>query len=397
MVMGMASPKLAALAIAVCAVGGAAGIGAGCGDDGVAPAPVGDGGAGDGADAEPDGEARMVPKGTRVLGISMAIGDLAFGNHVQLARDAGVRATNVPLGWDEIELPLDAGAGMADAADDAAPPTQLFHPALHIADLVLAESKTQALVAVSAIDVGGSRAPADLAGRPLDDTEVAARYDRLTDYVLRSTPDLEIAALFVGTEVDVPLGESAAQHAAFATFVGRAAAHAHAVRPGLKVGFTVTSDGVEGIGPRLAAAWAASDIVGVSFLPVDAAGRARSPAEARADLERVLARIPLGKPVFLRAAGMPTSPLCGGDEDAQAAFVTAVFDTWDRHADRMPIVVFHELSDAPAETVAAIAARYRRTDASFLAFLGSLGMRTANGRAKRGWDTLLRDARARGF
>lgn len=398
----MPSRKLPVLAIAAGAlVGLAASIVAGCGDD----APAGttlDAGLDAPLLVESGTEASVVPKGKRVLGIAMPIGDLSFGQNVQTAYDGGARATNVSLAWDQVERPYDAGA--PDAADDdagdagdAAPPTQLFNASLHVADLVLSEYKTQALLAITALDVGGSRAPAELATRPLDDVELGARYDKVTDYVLRSTPDLVVAALFVGTEVDVPLGDDAAKHAAFATFVGRAAAHAHAVRPGLKVGFTVTSDGIEASRSRFAAAWAASDVVGVTYLPVDAAARARSSLEVAADLDRILAAAPPGKPIFLREAGFPTAAACGGDEAAQAAFVSAVFGAWDRHADRMPFVVFRELGDAPAETVTAVAARYRRGDAPFLAFLGSLGLQAPDGRRKQGWNALIREARARGF
>lgn len=392
----MASPKLPLLASAACAVIGlAASAAMGCGDDAPTGAPV-DGGL-DGARPVVDSaaEASVVLKGARVLGIAMPIGDLAFGQNVQTASDGGARATNVTLAWDEVERPYDSGA--PDAAEDAAAPTQLFNPSLHVADLVLSEYKTQALIAVTALDVGGSRAPAELATRPLDDAELGARYDKVTDYVLRGAPDLVVAALFVGTEVDVPLGDDPAKHAAFAAFVGRAAAHAHAVRPGLKVGFTVTADGIEARGPRLAAAWAASDVIGLTYLPVDAAARARSPLEVAADLDRIVAAAPPGKPIFVREAGFPTAAACGGDEATQAAFVSALFGAWDRHAARIPLVILRELGDAPPEAVTALAARHGRSDAPFLAFLGSLGLRSADGRTKQGWEALIREARLRGF
>lgn len=397
----MASPKLLAIA-AFATAGLAASVAVGCADDPPAAGPPAEAG----LDASPVVDAgeggRVLPKGKRVLGIAMPVGDLSFSENVQTAYEGGARATNVSFAWDDIERPYDAGA--PDAADDdaaasgdAAPPTQLFNASLHVANLVLEQARTQALLSVAAIDVGGSRAPADLTTRSFDDAELGARYEKLTDYVLRSTPDLDVAALFVGTEVDVPLGGDAAKHGAFAAFVGRAAAHAHAVRAGLKVGFTVTSDGLEASSPRLAAAWAASDVVGITYFPVDLAGHVRSPGEVAADLDRLVAAAPLGKPIFLREAGFPTAAASGGDEAAQAAFVSAVFAAWDRHGERMPFVTFRELDDAPAETVTVLAARYRRADAPFLAFLGSLGLRAPDGRRKQGWDALIREARARAF
>ena len=384
------------LAIAGCAAAGlAASSGAGCGDDPPASRPSTDASFDAPSTIDSGADTSVTPRGERVLGLAVPIGDLAFAQDLQAARDAGVRATNVSLAWDEIEQPYDAGA--PDAADDAAPKAQLFNASLHVADLVLSEYQTKALLAVSAVDVGGSRAPAELATRPLDDAELGARYDKVTDYVLRSTPDLDIAALFVGTDVDVALGDDETQHAAFATFLARAAAHARAVKPGLKVGFTVTSEGIESKGARLTAAWAAADVIGVTYLPIDAAAHVRLPSDVAKDLDRIVAAAPPGKPIVLREAAYPRSAVCGSSDAAQAAFVSAVFRAWDRHAERMPFLTFRELDDASDEAVTALAARQRRTDPPFLAFLGSLGLRTADARKKQGFDALVREARARGF
>ena len=255
----------------------------------------------------------------------------------------------------------------------------------------------QGLVAIPALDAYGSRAPAELATRSLDDAELAARYDKLTDYVLRSLPDLAVTGLLVGTDVDLALGDDAVRHAAFATFVGRAAAHVHAAAPKVKVGFTVTSGGIEAKAPRLAAAWAASDLVGVTVLAVDGAAHVRSPADVAAAFDRLVAAAPAGKPILVHEAGFPSAAACGGDEGQQAAFVTAVFGAWDRHADRIPVLAFRELADADAEVVARLAARAGRSDPAFLALLGSLGLQGADGRKKPGWDAMIREARARGF
>ena len=91
----------------------------------------------------------MVPKGARVLGLSVVIGDVDFLRNVQTARDAGARTTDVTFAWDEVERPYDAGApdasdGAGDDAGDAGParsPTQIFHPLLHVANLVLSDQR----------------------------------------------------------------------------------------------------------------------------------------------------------------------------------------------------------------------------------------------------------------
>jgi hypothetical protein len=358
-------------------------------------------------DAGSDADAVVVPRGARAIGLSVEVGDLDFQRNVQTARDAGAQTTNLSFAWDDVERAYDAGAPDAsggdagdggDGGDAGAPstPTQLFNPLLHVANLVLPDERMGATLTLDALDVGGSRAPAELATRAFDDVELAARYDRLTDYALDQLPDTNVTAVFVASSVDVPLGDDPAKHAAFAAFVTHAVAHVHAVRPKLKVGFVVTASGAVAEKERLAAAWAASDVIGVTYLPIDAAAQVRPVTAVGSDVDQLVAALPAGKPILLREVGYPTAPECGSDEAAQAAFVSAVFGAWDRHADRVSVVTFRELVDLEAGAAAALAQRYGRSDAAFLGFLGSLGLRSDK-QAKRGLAVLIREARARGF
>jgi hypothetical protein len=352
------------------------------------------------AEAVDAGDASVVPRGARVLGLSVAIGDLDFQRNVQTARDAGATTTNLDFAWDDVERTYDAGP--PDAGDDAgeggapAAPTQLFNPLLHVANLVLPDERMGAIVTLDALDIGGARAPAGLSALALDDAVLAARYDRLTDYALDQLPDTSVTALFFASAVDVPLGADPGKHAAFATFVARAAAHVHATRPKLKVGFVVTATGAVAGKDRLAAAWAASDVIGLTYLPVDAAAQVRPVAGVGADLDQLVAALPADKPIVLREVGYPTASGCGSTEAAQAAFVAAMFAGWDRHADRLAVVGFRELVDLDPGAAAALATRAGRSDAAFLGFLGSLGLRRGAA-AKPGLGVLLREARARGF
>ncbi len=337
----------------------------------------------------PSPDAPVTPRGARALGLEMRIDDLLFAENAAAAVDAGARVVDVTLAWDEVERATDAGEGDAG--------TQLFAPSLHVANLVLDQDGMQALVALPALDAYGSRAPADLAARPLDDLDVGARYDALTDYVLGSFPDAVVNGLLVGTEVDVALGDDAAKHAAFATFVARAAAHIHATAPKVKVGFTVTSEGLQVNASRFAMAWAASDVVGVTVLPVDAAARVRSPGDVAGELDRIVSAAPAGKPIVIHEAGFPSAVACGSDEAQQAIFVSALFAGWDRHADRIPVLALREILDADDDAVKSRALRAGRSDAPFVALLGSLGLQAGDGRKKQGWAAFLREARVRGF
>ena len=406
-----------AVLLASCVAGAAlASVPAGCGDDAESgardaalDAPNADLDAGDAAPGDAGGDATVVPKGARVLGLSVVIGDVDFLRNVRTARDAGARTTDVTFAWDEIERPYDSGAGDAsvdasgDASGDGGParsPTQVFHPLLHVANLVLSDQRVAATLTIDALDVGGTRAPAELATLALDDPELLTRYERVLDYALGQLPDLDLSALFLASSVDVSLGDDHAKHAAFATFMTNAAAHVHATRPSVKVGFVVTSDGAVARKAHLASAWAASDVIGVTYLPIDSAAHVRATAEVAgavaSDIDALLAAVPSSKPVIVREAGYPTAAANGGGEDGQAAFVAAVLGAWDRHAARIPVLTFRELFDADATTSAALAARHGHSDPAFLVFLRSLGLQTAD-RAKPAFDALIKGSRARGF
>ena len=202
-------------------------------------------------------------------------------------------------------------------------PTQLFNPLLHVANLVLSDSRMAVTLTRRRARRGRLARPRRARCSPA--RRCRARRSLRSAHRLRPrarspmsrSPRCSSAARSTCRSATTP-----AKHAAFATFVTRAAAHAHAVRPGLTVGFTVTADGAVARKDRLAAAWAAADVVGVTYLPIDAVAHVRSASEVAADVDRLVAALPAGKPILVREAGYPTAAASGSNEAAQAAFVT---------------------------------------------------------------------------
>lgn len=391
-----------ALALAI-AAGSAAAIAIACSDD-PRIEPALDAGPETSAPTDgggPDGEADVpvVPKGKRVVGVATDPASFDFVADVQLVLDAGARTTNIRFAWDEVERPFDAGADASDDGGDAdaSPPLALFQPALHISNLVYEGFGSQAVLAIDAVDGAGTRAPIDLKARAIDDAELGARFDTLTDYALDQTRDTKLTAYLVASAVDVPLGDDPAKYAAFASFFTRAAEHARTVKPGLVVGFGVTAEGLVARKDRLSGALAAADVVAVSYLGTDAAGVAKRPSEVLADFDRIVAAAPPGKPLVFHEAGSPSAAGAGSDEASQAAVVTAIFRAWDRHAERIPVLSFRELDDATETSTAALARREGRSDAPFVAAVGSLGLRDSTRRRKPSFGVFVGELRARGF
>ena len=170
------------------------------------------------------------------------------------------------------------------------------------------------------------------------------------------------------------------------------------LRPKLKVGFVVTASGA------IAAKDALRCRVGGlgrhrRHLPAHRRGRAGPSGHARSPPISTSSsrRSRPGKPIVLREVGYPTAPECGSNDAAQAAFVSAVFGGWDRHADRVSVVTFRELVDLdarqrPRRSRSDTAARMQRSSA----FWGRWASAAA-ARPKPGLGALIREARARGF
>ena len=338
-----------------------------------------------------------VTKGDRLLGINVAVDNQQFNDGVIRANDAGATVDDVTFAWDDVERPDDAGTADA-AAFDGGTPTSTFNPLVHVTNLVLSTYGVQALLALPVVDASGSRAPVELKARAFDDPELAARYDMMTDYVFDTlTEDTKIPGLLVGTEIDVAFGQDAKKYEAFTAFVAHVATHVHAKYPGTKVGFTVRASNLSANASRLSAAWAASDIVAISLLPGFADARAGAPEDVGAAFDSVAAAAPSDRPIWIHEVGTPTDTVAFGSEASQAAFVRAAFAAWDKHAARVPVVVFRELLDTQTDVATALAARYGRTDAAFIAYLSSLGLQSTTAQPKPSFAALKQEAAARGF
>ncbi|AKV02114.1 hypothetical protein AKJ09_08777 [Labilithrix luteola] len=340
---------------------------------------------GDGG-AEQDTDAAVVPRGARVLGLDVDLSGQTLLEHVQTARDAGATTTTVSYAWDEVEVPFDGGA--PDAAT-----TALFQPGLHVANLVLSSEHASALLEIDAVDVSGPRMPADLAGLPLDDPQVAVRYGRVIDYVVSQMPDLQLDVLLVASGVDRAFGDDANRYAQLATFIERAKAYAQSVGAPFRIGFAVGEDGMAARRSLLDAAWNGSDVLGVTVFPADASGHVLPPASVGDAFDRIAQAAPPDKPVVIRA-GYPSAAACGSDGDAQAAFVRTAFQAWDRNATRIAVFDLVELDDASLSVAKARAERQGRSDEAWVAFFGSLGLRDGTaGKAALGDFRALAHAR----
>ncbi len=329
-------------------------------------------------------EATAAPRGERRLGLDVveAEGE-TYDQAFQLARQAGMQFTSLSLAWDDLE----PRPGEYAPDPDFLAIANQYYPAQ---DVPLA-------LTIAPIDTNRTRLPADLMGRSFDDPEVIARFERLLDYVFSQIPDVELAVVAIGNEVDATLGVDAAAWGRYQAFYEAAAAHARSLRPGVPVGVKVTMAGLTGEQRDLAQALnARSDLILVTYYPLEPDFAVRPAEVVSGDLAALALLFP-DRPIGVLEAGYPSSEELGSSEARQAEFVRQVFRAWDAQAGQVALLNFTWLTDAPPVSLEAWLEYYGLDDRRFAAYLATLGLRGADGEPKLAFEVLAAEAHARGW
>jgi len=340
-----------------------------------ATSACGGGGSGGGA---------VVPRGARSFGLAVGAAedgdyDGAFGK----ARAIGMDVTSLSLGWDDIEVS----------------PGVFANPFLAIAEAYYPPSGTGVVLAISPIDTNVLRVPADLQGLAFDDPAVIARFDALMDWVFTQIPTLDVPMLSIGNEVDVWLGTDATLWSQYTNFFTTVRAHIASVRPGLPVGVKATWSGLTGAAKDfLSDLNAATDAVLVTYYPLQFDFTVLPTTAVADDFDELCALYP-GRPIEFLEFGAPSSALLGSSDLVQAAFVDALFSSWDDHADQIPLAFVDWQTDVSPAQLSQFEAYYGSSDPNFLAFFGTLGLRTwpGAGTDKPAWTALSAELALRGW
>jgi hypothetical protein len=250
------------------------------------------------------------------------------------------------------------------------------------------------VLSVPIVDTVGTFVPSDLAGAKLDSAAVVARAEAMIAKVLAQCgPELEY--LVLSNEVDLNLADGTPTWAELAALVTALAAKAHALRPDVKTGVSVTAGALLSSPPNAdaVAVLADSDVAFVTYYHAGNFGTS-SKGSVEADLAAIVGAT--SRPVVFKEYGYATGPLIGGSDDDQVQFVIDTFAAWDRHADRIPFVMYSRMFDNDMPTCVQEAADYGDPgDQAFIQFLCTLGLRSFGDVAKPAWAAFTAAAQAR--
>lgn len=322
------------------------------------------------------------PKGNRLLGIDVnPANDGNYDAAFQLAKQAGMEHVGLFLQWSTLET----APGVYD--DTWLDIASAYYPSQGIKlDLTLV-----------VINTTRKEFPADLMDKPFDDPVVIERFKQLIDHVFAKTASIELGPLNIGSEYDILFGADAKQWQQFQAFYKEIAAHVHSKRPDLKIAVEATFNGMTGAAQaQIQALNQYSDIIGVSYYPLAENGDVKDPSVVFADFDRIVSLYP-DQPIYFFQFGYPSSEYIHSSEERQAQFIRAAFQAWDAHADRIILLDFTWLHDKSPQEVKDFEKYYGFSNRSFAEFLGSLGLRTYDGRDKSAFQTLIAEAQARGW
>lgn len=329
-------------------------------------------------------EAKLQPRGDRMLGIDVNEGDHGdFDDAFERVLDVGVDFVSLTIYWDDFET----------APSTYAPEINW----LKIANSYYSAAGLDLALVVAPIDTNVLRTPGDLRGLAFDDPEMIARFQSFLEYVSTQLPDIELLSISIGNEVDAYLGNDQALWDQYQIFYSETIDHIHSTAPDWRVGVKSMYPGlVGGQRDRLQALNSKSDVILVTYYPLEADFSVRPPGTVFTDFAQITSLYP-DRPIHFTEVGYPSSTRLGSSEEAQAAFIRNSFAAWDDLAGSISVINFTWLHDISPAQVDFYAEYYGTHDANFLAYLGSLGLVHADGTEKAAFLTLEHAAAERGW
>lgn len=240
--------------------------------------------------------------------------------------------------------------------------------------------------------------PPDLMDLPIDHPQTIKRFKQLLDWVATQIPNVQLMSLTIGSEIDIFMWGKAERWDVWTNFYAAVVPYAQNTLPGTLISCETTSTAFDGPDlVRVQALHEHSDIIGVSYYPMlNKLGGVKPPQVVHVDFELVVNAIP-GKPIIYYQIGYPSSATLGSSLEQQAEFIHETFRAWDAHANRILMLNFQWMHETPKFGIDKYVEYYQYDTTDFRAFLGSLGLQSWEGSPKPAWETLKKEAKARGF
>jgi hypothetical protein len=286
-----------------------------------------------------------------------------YDSAFRFCESIGMKETGLFLTWTSIETaPETFNFTYADIANEYYP---LYNTPI---DLTIAPIATDVL-----------EVPSDLRKLNFDDSTMIHRFDVMLDSLFKHIPNLQLASLVIGSEVDIYLGSDSAKWYQYINFFKAVSTHARTLRPNIKIACEATYAGLtEADSVYMRKINNLTDHIGVSYYPLSSTYQVLPPDTVKYNFLKIVSLYPTRLIDFYQL-GYPSSSSCSSSLTKQADFIKNVFSAWDSFATSIRMIDFTWLHDISPATVTAYSKYYGVSDTSFLAYLGTLGLITYTG------------------
>jgi len=335
--------------------------------------------------SEQSSKPRYTSKGNRILFIKANMG--SEGDYEALfneSLEAGNETQVLPQDWRDLET----SPGKFEPKVNLLAIANAYYPA----------RKIPIHITIRPVHTSQKVVPEDLVNKALDDPQTIERFKKLLDWIAAQVPNVKLTSLTIGSEVDIFMWGNPKLWESWTNFYAAVAPYARKKFPGTLISCETTHAAFIGSDlERVHKLHQHSDAIGISYYPIKGKLSGVKPPQAvHDDFEKIVSAIPK-KPIIYYQIGYPSSTALGSSLEKQAAFITETFSAWDTHADRILMLNFQWMHEAPDFGVDQYVEYYKYDTTAFRDFLGSLGLQSWTGEPKPSWKILKQEAKIRGF
>lgn len=207
------------------------------------------------------------------------------------------------------------------------------------------------------LDTQGSRLPADLAGLPFDNPVVISAFCNFLTHLHGQLSDLNTSGklrwIHVGNEIDASLANDTPKWLQWKTFFNAAKTRIESLwGEDTDVSSIIRFSALNNINTLASYLDFLPDLDSavLTYYPLNPDFTVRPLSTVSADFDFVVSTI-TDKPVIFQECGYPSSSVNMSSETLQADFITAVFDAWDTHHDRINLIELSWQYDVSQATV----------------------------------------------
>ncbi|MDX2064118.1 MAG: hypothetical protein SFX74_00090 [Fimbriimonadaceae bacterium] len=317
------------------------------------------------------------PKVGLAFNAVMSRGEEGFLASMREQVQMGTEAMALSLNWKEIET----GPGMFDL--------KKIDDNLGLARFVGAEP----YVTIKIINTTAREVPTDLQEQAWDSPVMIARFQEFLRAILPRFGN-RVKALSIANEADIYFADKADELDGFMRLYRATKSTLKTSAPDLPIGVTTTWEGISTRKSICQTLQQESEFLFLTYYAVRPDYSLQPNTEVRKHLAE-MAAFTGTKPWVLQEFGQPASPVLGASDATQDAFLKETLRVLPEFAPRLKAAVYFSQVDFSPELVTALKTYYGAQDPRFAAFLGSLGLRDATGKARPGLRTLREFLRSR--